>query len=72
MERNARTRTLIQLGGILVKSGLVDHVGIPLGADLQNNADHQAKAYELLNILENHFKREMKSVLTKKIETIVI
>ena len=56
MDRKTRTRTLIQLGGLLVKSGLVDHLGIKLGADLQNNPEQKTKAYDLLNVLEMLYK----------------
>lgn len=58
MEKRARTRTLIQLGGILVKSGLVDHLGILLGVDLQNNPEGKEKAYQLLTLLENVLKKK--------------
>ena len=33
--RRARTRTLIQLGGLVEKAGLTDFFDLPLGADLQ-------------------------------------
>ena len=59
MEKKARTRTLIQLGGILVKSGLVDYLGIPLGVDLQNHPDYTSKAFDLLEILEEIVKQKM-------------
>ena len=52
MERAARTRTLIQLGGILVKSGLVKKLGIVIGSDLQQRDDHNTKACCLLGILD--------------------
>jgi hypothetical protein len=50
-KRSARTRTLIQLGGLLVKSGLVEKLGIELGTDLQQNSTHKNKAYALLGLL---------------------
>lgn len=53
MERAARTRTLIQLGGILVKSGLVRKLGIVIGADLQQREDQNTKACCLLGILDS-------------------
>lgn len=36
-QRRARTRTLIQLGGLIEKAGLLDEFGIELGADLQKD-----------------------------------
>ena len=39
--RNARTRTLIQLGGLLEKVGLVEAFAINLGSDLQKDSDMQ-------------------------------
>jgi hypothetical protein len=36
-QRRARTRSLIQLGGILEKAGIVETFGISLGADLQKD-----------------------------------
>jgi hypothetical protein len=59
MEKKARTRTLIQLGGILVKSGLVEYLGIPIGVDLQNHPDYTSKAFELLEILEEALKQKL-------------
>jgi hypothetical protein len=53
-QRAARTRTLIQLGGLLVKSGLVEKLGIELGTDLQQNSIHKKKAYALLGLLTHH------------------
>ena len=57
-ERRARTRTLIQLGGLLTITPLSDICKIELGDDLQIN--HQDKADTLLGILhtlcENFFE----------------
>jgi len=39
--RKARTRTLIQLGGLVEKSGLLEPLSITLGDDLQKDFDHQ-------------------------------
>ena len=64
MERKARTRTLIQLGGLLVKSGLVEALGIPLGVDLENNPEGKEKAYQLLSFLEGCTKT--KNLKTKQ------
>lgn len=65
-ERSLRTRTLIQLGGLLVKSGLVEYVGIPIGTDLENSPDYKDKAYELLKILDRSLKRETRISSLKK------
>jgi hypothetical protein len=37
--RKARTRTLIQLGGLVEKSGLLEPLNITLGDDLQKDFD---------------------------------
>ena len=37
-QRRARTRSLIQLGGLLESAGTLDVFGIPLGVDLQKDA----------------------------------
>lgn len=49
-ERRARTRTLIQIGGLLTITPLCDICKIELGDDLQIN--HQDKADTLLGILK--------------------
>ncbi len=49
-ERRARTRTLIQLGGLFTISPLLDICKIELGDDLQIN--HQDKSDTLLGILK--------------------
>ena len=36
-DRRARTRTLIQLGGLVEKSGVLDILGITMGQDLQKD-----------------------------------
>jgi len=50
-QRKARTRTLLQLGGLIVKSGIVEKLGIEVGADLQKNENQKKKAYTLLGML---------------------
>ena len=50
-QRAARTRTLIQLGGLVVKSGLTQKLGIQIGADLQQEEDQRKRAYAFLGIL---------------------
>lgn len=37
--RQARTRSLVQLGGLVFKSGLLETFEIPLGCDLQRDPD---------------------------------
>ena len=49
----ARTRTLIQLGGLLVKSGIAEKLGIEIGADLQREKNQKKKAYVLLGMFVN-------------------
>lgn len=49
--RKARTRTLIQLGGLVEKSGLLDLLDLPLGADLQRDGEVQRGAAVLLGAL---------------------
>ncbi len=53
-QRAARTRTLIQLGGLVVKSGIVEKLGIEIGTDLQREDDQKKKAYALLGLLVEH------------------
>ena len=50
-QRAARTRTLIQLGGLVIKSGLTQKLGIQIGADLQQEDDQRKRAYAFLGIL---------------------
>ena len=51
--RKSQTRTKIQLGGLLLKSGLTDIVDIHQGDDLQLDFAKKDKAYILLGILAN-------------------
>ena len=52
--RRARTRTLIQLGGLVEKSGLLDKFGIQVGDDLQKDPEVFDDAATLLGaFLEN-------------------
>ena len=46
--RRARTRTLIQIGGLIEKSGFLEKIGIQLGDDLQNDETLFDKASILL------------------------
>lgn len=52
-ERKLRTRTLIQCGGLLSLSGLLEQCNISEGEDLQNDLDGHEKAATLLGILIN-------------------
>jgi len=45
--RKKRTRTLIQLGGLIEKSGLLKRMNISLGDDLQKDDDIQENVAEL-------------------------
>lgn len=49
--RKLRTRTLIQLGGLIEKSGLLETLEIPLGADLQKDDDVKDAVTILLGLL---------------------
>ncbi|MDP1975073.1 MAG: conjugal transfer protein TraD [Alphaproteobacteria bacterium] len=46
--RRSRTRTLIQIGGLIEKSGFLEKIGIQLGDDLQNDETLFDKASILL------------------------
>jgi hypothetical protein len=50
-ERRARTRTLIQLGGLIEKAGILDRLEIPLGSDLQQDTDLKNNVMVLMGIL---------------------
>ena len=49
--RRARTRSLIQLGGLIEKAGLLDDFGIELGADLQKDPEMKKSVCALLGAL---------------------
>ena len=49
--RKARTRTLIQLSGLVEKSGLLEPLNITLGDDLQKDYEHLQSATTLLGAL---------------------
>lgn len=51
LQRKAETRTKIQLGGLLIKSGLADLFSITVGADLQMDIEEREKATLLLGAL---------------------
>ena len=50
--RKSHTRTKIQLGGLIIKSGLADLLEINLGDDLQLDLDQRDKSYIILGILD--------------------
>lgn len=50
--RKSETRTKIQLGGLVLKSGLTDILKITPGDDLQLDLSLKEKAYTLLGILK--------------------
>lgn len=61
-DRKSRTRTLIMMGGLLQKSGLMDAFNITLGDDLQDY-ENRSKALQLLGFLttcfdENNFDED--------------
>lgn len=58
--RKARTRTLIQLGGLIEKSGLFETLGIIPGADMQKDEEMRALAMGLLGAFLE-LKQEVKS-----------
>jgi hypothetical protein len=49
--RKQRTRTLIQLGGLIEKSGLLDQFAISLGQDLQKDEEAHDEVMVLLGAL---------------------
>lgn len=55
--RQSRTRTLIQLGGLLEKAGLTDALQIEMGQDLQKDTDVFSKIALLMGLLEETLKR---------------
>ena len=42
---------MIQLGGLIAKSGITEKLGIKIGADLQKDEHQKKKAYTLLGML---------------------
>lgn len=46
--RKARTRTLIQLGGLFEKSGLMESFDLQVGDDLQKDIDKKDQIFALL------------------------
>jgi len=61
-ERSARTRTLIQVGGLINLTGLLDYCGIKLGVDLQLDLAERHKAAMLLGLLTEMVEQLPKSL----------
>ena len=51
--RSSRTRTLIQLGGLLSKTKFIDLFDIELGDDLQNEDENAYKGMMLLGLFQD-------------------
>lgn len=51
--RKAETRTKIQMGGLIIKSGLAEKLSIVPGDDLQLDIDKRDQAHVLLGILKS-------------------
>jgi hypothetical protein len=62
-DRKARTRTLIQLGGLLNITNLLELTNINLGEDLESEQINQDKAATLLGLLQ-HLTETMPPVLS--------
>lgn len=58
-QRKARTRTLIQLGGLVHKVGLTEKFGIVLGEDLQVDEKGREKAERLEELLQQLQKNSL-------------
>jgi uncharacterized protein YjgD (DUF1641 family) len=57
-QRKSRTRQMIQLGGLLQRSGLLDAFLIAPGEDLQDY-EHRHKAAKLLGFLHENFEEKV-------------
>jgi len=55
--RKARTRTLIQLGGVLKLTGLLEYCDIEIGEDLQEDITAMDKSAVLLGILLETYEK---------------
>mgnify|MGYP003432069893 FL=1 len=70
-QRKARTRTLIQLGGLIEKSGLLESINIDVGSDLQKDIHLQENVAILMGGLveiKEQLKEEMISPTLLKIK----
>lgn len=61
--RKARTRTLIQLGGLIEKAGLLDEFNLEFGSDLQKDPECKEEVHALFGAL-----LELKSLLKESQE----
>lgn len=61
--RKARTRTLIQLGGLIEKSGLMEEFNLELGSDLQKDPECKEEVHAFFGAL-----LELKSILKESQE----
>ena len=59
--RKARTRTLIQLGGLVEKSGLMENFDLEVGDDLQRDIHKKDQIFALLGGL-----LELKEMMNQK------
>ena len=67
-ERKLRTRTLIQVGGLISLSGLLEQCDISEGEDLQNDLDGREKAATLLGILIDASEALLQNNNTRQME----
>ncbi len=72
-QRSARTRTLIQLGGLLSKTNFLKFFDISLGDDLQLEDENNEKALILTGLLQDlceqlpsHLTDQQKEALKEK------
>ena len=65
-ERAAHTRTLIQLGGLVVKSGLAETLDIEKGADLQQDTSQKESALAMLGVFVSVNERLKESAVSEK------
>lgn len=67
-ERKLRTRTLIQAGGLLSLSGLLEQCDISEGDDLQSDPESYEKSAILLGILIDASERLLQNNNSQKME----
>ena len=67
-ERKLRTRTLIQAGGLLSLSGLLEQCDIMEGEDIQHDLESYEKAAMLLGILINASETFLQNNDTQQME----
>ena len=64
-DRKSRTRTLIQVGGLLNITPLLDHAEITLGDDLESTPENKDKAAILLGLFQ-HLTQSLPPQLTQQ------